>query len=61
MAHSAVAQSEPQDSHDSSRWLAAIAKFEAADKEKMPPKNAILFVGSSSIRLWNLSKSFPNL
>ncbi|MDA7870740.1 SGNH/GDSL hydrolase family protein [bacterium] len=61
MVHSAVAQSEPQDSHDSSRWLAAIAKFEAADKEKMPPKNAILFVGSSSIRLWNLSKSFPNL
>ena len=61
LTHYAVAQSEPQDPHDSSRWQADIAKFEAADEEKMPPKNAVLFVGSSSIRLWNLSKSFPNL
>jgi lysophospholipase L1-like esterase len=61
IANSVVAQSEPQDPHDSSRWQKAIATFEAADKKKMPPKNAILFVGSSSIRLWNLSKSFPNL
>jgi len=61
VVHSAIAQSEPQDPHDSSRWQAAIAKFEAADKENMPPKNAILFVGSSSIRLWNLDVSFPDL
>jgi lysophospholipase L1-like esterase len=61
IVQSTVAQSEPQDPHDSSRWQSAIAKFEAADQEKMPPKNAILFVGSSSIRLWDLNKSFPDL
>src|SRR5262249_34572144 len=31
------------------------------DKEKPPPKNAVLFAGSSSIRLWDVSKSFPGL
>src|SRR5262249_50022244 len=31
------------------------------DKEKPPPQNAILFVGSSSIRLWDLPRSFPGL
>lgn len=61
MAHHAAAQSERQDFHNSSRWQEAIAKFESADQEEMPPKNAILFVGSSSIRLWNLDKSFPDL
>ncbi len=30
-----------------------IRAFEAADLQKHPPENAILFVGSSSIRLWN--------
>lgn len=56
-----VAQSEPQDPHDSSKWEAAISKFEAADHLQSPPTNSILFVGSSSIRLWDLEKSFPNL
>jgi len=50
-----------QDKPDFSRWEKAIAAFEQQDKDKPPPKNAILFVGSSSIRLWNLAKSFPDL
>ena len=29
-----------------------IKAFEASDATNMPPKNAVLFVGSSSIRLW---------
>ena len=29
-----------------------IEEFKEADKEKSPPKHSILFVGSSSIRLW---------
>jgi lysophospholipase L1-like esterase len=38
-----------------------ISEFEAADRLNPPPKGAILFVGSSSIRLWNtLAKDFPN-
>jgi lysophospholipase L1-like esterase len=35
------------------RFEEEIAKFEEADKAKMPAKDAILFVGSSSIRLWS--------
>jgi lysophospholipase L1-like esterase len=43
------------------RWEKAIAAFEARDAKDPPPKGAILFVGSSSIRLWDLGKSFPGL
>jgi lysophospholipase L1-like esterase len=42
------------------KWEPEIQKFEAADRAQIPPKNAILFVGSSSIRFWtNLVESFP--
>jgi lysophospholipase L1-like esterase len=44
-----------------SKWEKAIEAFEQQDKEKPPPKHAVLFVGSSSIRLWDLKKSFPDL
>lgn len=37
-----------------------IAAFERQDATNPPPKGAILFVGSSSIRLWtNLAQDFP--
>ena len=35
-----------------SRWEPAIQQFEAADEANPPPKNAILFTGSSSIVFW---------
>jgi lysophospholipase L1-like esterase len=41
------------------KWEKAIATMEAQDLKNKPPQGGILFVGSSSIRLWNLSKSFP--
>jgi len=42
------------------RWEPAIRTFEAADKTNPPPRNAVLFIGSSSIRLWtNLAQAFP--
>lgn len=42
-----------------SKWEKDIAAFEASDKTNAPPTNAILFVGSSSIRLWKtLAKDF---
>ena len=44
-----------------SRWEAAIQAFEQQDAEQTPPKNGIVFVGSSSIRKWDLKKSFPDL
>ena len=39
-----------------------IAAFEAADAKSPPPQRAVLFIGSSSIRLWkSLEQDFPNL
>jgi lysophospholipase L1-like esterase len=50
--HSAQAQTN--------RWDADIDAFEAQDRTNPPPRNAILFIGSSSIRLWKtLAQDFP--
>lgn len=38
--------------HDFKKWEKDIAKFEAMDKENPPPKNAVLFIGSSTIVRW---------
>ncbi len=35
-----------------SKWEKDISHFEASDKTNPPPKGAILFIGSSSIRMW---------
>ena len=41
-------------------WEGEIAAFEAADREHPPEKGGIVFVGSSSIRLWKtLAQDFP--
>jgi len=41
-------------------FAAEIAAFEVADKTNPPPRDAILFIGSSSIRLWkSLEQDFP--
>ncbi|WP_428307404.1 SGNH/GDSL hydrolase family protein [Lacipirellula sp.] len=42
-------------------WADAIAKFEEEDKKMPPPKQGVLFLGSSSIRLWDVQKSFPDM
>jgi lysophospholipase L1-like esterase len=43
------------------RFQDVIAGFEAADVQAMPPKCAVLFTGSSSIRFWRtLEQDFPN-
>lgn len=52
---------EAEQKQDFSRWEKDIAVFERCDREQAPPKNAVVFVGSSSIRKWDLSKSFPRL
>jgi lysophospholipase L1-like esterase len=41
------------------RWEEAISAFEKQDRKQPRPKDAVLFVGSSSIRLWKLSEYFP--
>jgi len=43
------------------RWDKDIAAFEAQDRTNPPPKGAILFIGSSSIRLWKtLAEDLPD-
>ena len=42
------------------KWEPEIAAMEAADKTNPPPKGEILFIGSSTIRLWkSLPEDFP--
>src|SRR5262249_46670543 len=43
------------------KWEKEIAAFETADQKQPPPKGGIVFVGSSSVRLWDVKKAFPNL
>ncbi len=43
-------------------WEADMKRFAEIDRVQTPPENAVLFVGSSSIRLWQtLRADFPNL
>ncbi|MEX2168583.1 MAG: SGNH/GDSL hydrolase family protein [Pirellulales bacterium] len=43
------------------RWEAAMQEFEQQDVARPPSPGGIVFVGSSSIRLWNLNKWFHDL
>ena len=50
------------DEPEVNRWEAAIQAFETMDKENPPKQGAVLFVGSSSIRMWKTLKTdFPNI
>ncbi|MGV3640025.1 MAG: SGNH/GDSL hydrolase family protein [Adhaeribacter sp.] len=45
---------------DFKRWEKEISAFERADQAAKPPKKAIVFTGSSSIRLWDSApQDFP--
>lgn len=44
---------------DPSRFEADIRAFEAEDRASPPPTGGVLFVGSSSIRYWDLAAAFP--
>ncbi len=46
---------------DPARFASEIAAFEAWDRQNTAPQNAILFVGSSSIRMWQTAECFPDL
>lgn len=46
----------------SANWEKEIAAFETHDRTNPPPRNGILFIGSSSIRMWSsLEKDFPGV
>jgi lysophospholipase L1-like esterase len=57
----AVARSEVQTAElDPRQWEKDIAAFEAQDRTNPPRKGAVLFLGSSSVRLWKtLTNDFP--
>ncbi len=43
------------------RWEKDIAAYEAMDRVNPPPRGAVLFIGSSTIRLWKtLESDFPD-
>ncbi len=50
-----------QNAQDPDRWESAMQAFEKQDKQNPPEKGGIVFIGSSSIRRWDLKKSFPDL
>src|SRR5262245_40385901 len=37
---------------DFEKWEKEIAAYEQADRTSLPPKGGLLFIGSSTIRLW---------
>jgi lysophospholipase L1-like esterase len=52
---------ETQAPRGPARWEKDIRAFEEADRTNPPPTNAVLFIGSSSIRLWKtLARDFPD-
>ena len=51
----------PLAAQDPDRWEPAMQAFEKADRETPPAKGGLVFIGSSSIRRWDLGKSFPDL
>jgi hypothetical protein len=46
--------------HDFARWEPQISAFERMDQSHPPPAHALLFIGSSTIRMWStLAADFP--
>lgn len=48
-------------SPDPARFEKDVAAFEAEDRASPPPPGGVLFVGSSSIRYWEVAAAFPSL
>jgi lysophospholipase L1-like esterase len=60
LADAGLASQQPADP-DPARFADEIRAFEASDRTTAPAPGQILFVGSSSIRRWDLEESFPGL
>lgn len=56
-----TAQETPKKPTGPARWEAEVTKMETRFKTQPPAPGGIVFAGSSSIRLWNLQESFPDL
>ena len=49
-----------QEADRAAKWEKEVAAIEKRQAENPPAKGGIVFAGSSTIRLWDLSKSFPD-
>jgi lysophospholipase L1-like esterase len=58
VARTAVAQAP---NPDPARFASEIHAFEAWDAKNSTPAHAVLFVGSSTIRMWTTAERFPDL
>jgi len=54
-------QAKPEAKDPAERWEDTIRGFEDWDRKNSFPADAVLFVGSSSIRLWPSRECFPDL
>ena len=60
IASIAILATLPAAGHQGSeRWEPAIEAFEAQDREQPPQPGGAMFLGSSSIRFWDLERWFP--
>jgi len=51
---------QPSETERFAKWEKEVAAIEKRLKDVRPKPDGVLFVGSSSIRLWDLAKSFPD-
>ncbi|MBN2446341.1 MAG: hypothetical protein JXO22_06440, partial [Phycisphaerae bacterium] len=56
-----AAQDQKPAERDPARWDKDIAAFEHWDARNTPPRDGVLFAGSSSIRMWPTATAFPKL
>jgi autotransporter-associated beta strand protein len=56
-----TAAAAPEADERAAKWEPALAAFEAQDRETPPAPGGIVFLGSSSIRRWDVERSFPDL
>lgn len=52
-APSVVEAPSPEYTAAQTRWKSAITAFEEADKARLPAEGGVLFVGSSTVRMWS--------
>jgi lysophospholipase L1-like esterase len=45
--------------YDTAKWKDELERIAESDKAHSPEPGGVIFVGSSSIRMWDLEKSFP--
>ena len=60
LAFAGVAAAQEAKPHDFAKWEKEVAAYEAADRASPPPKGGVVFIGSSTVRLWKtLAVDFP--